>query len=90
MNENEAMTEIYNRANIPIWKSYVWYNDKCFFVSTIERTYDTYEGESRGNETLVWKYDWDKRERGEWLGQGDNHIDTCTTLIKTGLLHEDT
>ena len=43
-----------------IWKSYVWHDGKCYFVSTIERTYDTYAGSTRGQETLVWEYDWEK------------------------------
>lgn len=58
---------------IPIWKSYVWHHEICFFVSTIERDYDTYEGLMRGQETMVWRYDWDKRER-----IGDLILQVCT------------
>ena len=76
------------RPNRPIWKSYVWHNEKCFFVSTIERNFDTSEGSVRGQETLVWEYDWDKRERGELLHQAGHaveHQQICRCLIAEGL-----
>ncbi len=74
--------------NKPIWKSYVRHDDKCYFVSTIERTYDTYTGRTtRGQETLVWEYDWDKGERGEMLHQAGrigDHQEICRSLINEG------
>lgn len=72
----------------PIWKSYVFFENKCFFVSTIERDYETIEGTTRGQETLVWAYDWEKRERiGEILYHGGHIVDhqaTCRCLINWG------
>lgn len=64
----------------PVCKSYVWYRDKCFFVSTIERNYDTYEGTIRGFETLVWDYDWVNTKRGELIYQAggiQDHQQIC-------------
>lgn len=52
-------------------KTYVWHKAQCFFVSTIERESSAMEGPRRFNETLVWLYDWDKRERGEWIYQDE-------------------
>ena len=73
----------------PIWKSYVFHNNKCFFVSTIERDYETFAGILRGQETFVWKYDWDKRVRLgiEILHQGGricDHQAVCRCLINWG------
>jgi hypothetical protein len=70
-----------------IWQSFVWYEEKCFFVSTIERDFDTYEGTVRGDETMAWEYDWDKKERGKWIGQSGGVLDhqaTCRCLIAFG------
>ena len=70
-----------------IWKSYVWHEEKCFFVSTIEREYDTYEGTMRGQETLAWIYDWEKSERGELIRQAGHicdHQAICRCLINYG------
>lgn len=72
-----------------VWKSYVWHNDKCFFVSTIERTYDTYAGETRGCETLVWEYDHDIGERGQQIGHMggiEDHQRICRCLIAEGVM----
>ena len=76
----------------PIWISYVFHNDKCFFVSTIERTFDTCEGSVRGQETLVWEYDRDKRERGALLhhaGHVVDHQQICRCLIAEGLFPDE-
>jgi hypothetical protein len=76
----------------PIWKSYVWHDGKCYFVSTIERTYDTYQGSMRGQETIVWAYDWDKGERGEMLHQAGHvgdHQQICRCLIAEGLIPDE-
>jgi hypothetical protein len=74
----------------PVWKSHVWGpTGQCYFVSTIERTFDTAIGSLRGLETIVWLYDWDKRERGQMLHQADglqDHQDICRCLIAKGIL----
>lgn len=75
------------RQNKEVWKSYVWHDDKCFFVSTIERTFDTYAGSVRGMETLTWEYDWNTGTRGKWIGQSGgigDHYATCQCLILFG------
>ena len=80
------------RPNVSVWKSYVWHKDKCFFVSTIERTYDTYAGTTRGHETIVWSYDWKKYERGEMLHQAGgvhDHQQICRCLIAEGLFPDE-
>jgi hypothetical protein len=78
--------------NIAIWKSYVYHGDKCWFVSTIERNYDTAVGVIRGKETLVWNYDEEKRERGKLIHQAEglrDHQDICRELIRNGSLPTD-
>jgi hypothetical protein len=50
-----------------VLKSYVWHKGQCFFVSTIERDSSAMLGPRRFNETMVWKYDWDKRARDEHI-----------------------
>lgn len=60
-----------------IIKTHVWHGDQCFFVSTIERDSSAAECQSRYNETMVWTYDWDKRERGEIIWQDE----TCRGSI---------
>jgi hypothetical protein len=77
--------------NTPLIKSYAWHGDKCFFVSTIERTYETYVGEIRGVETLVWDFEWDARKRGDLIGQSDErngHEGICRCLIDTGEMRD--
>ena len=77
-------------ANKTIWQSYVWYEDKCFFVSTIERNFDTYEGTMRGMETLVWEYDFETRKRGKIIYQAGgvhDHQSVCRCLIAIGMVH---
>lgn len=76
----------------PIWKSYVWHNGKCYFVSTIERTYDTAAGSMRGLETIVWKYDWEKAERGSMIHQSGGVIDhqqICRCLVAEGMIPDE-
>lgn len=70
-----------------IWKSYVWHENKCWFVSTIERDYETYEGIHRGQETIAWEYDWETSKRGKMVGQGGHicdHQAICRCLINWG------
>lgn len=79
--------------NNTVWQSYVWHKDKCFFVSTIERDFDTCEGTVRGQETLTWEYDLNEHKRGEWIGRSGgilDHQETCRCLIAYGeILSED-
>lgn len=73
--------------NKHVWKSYVWHEDKCFFVSTIKRTYETYDGESRDFETLVREYDYAARELGRIVYQASgltDHNEICRSVIATG------
>ena len=70
-----------------IWQSYVYHEDKCWFVSTIMRGYDTYAGVTRGMETLVWEYDDKERKRGKLVGHMGgvrDHQSICRCLIATG------
>ena len=76
-------------------KSYVWNEDKCFFVSTIERESSAVACPGRYNETIIWAYDWDKRIRGEMLyqlegakGSIKRHIMACEALFKNGTIEE--
>ncbi len=81
-----------NRPDVPVWKSYVWHKDKCFFVSTIERTFETAAGSTRGHETLVWDYHWEKHECGKLLHQAggiSDHKQICHCLIAEGLLPDE-
>jgi hypothetical protein len=77
-----------DEPNIPIWKSHVWHGEKCFFVSTIERTYDTFGGLGRGMVTVTWwECDWEKRERGKLIHQGGggfDHQTICRCVIANG------
>lgn len=76
----------------PIWKSYVWHDGKCYFVSTIERTFDVYGGTIRGQETIVWEYDWEKGERGKMIHQAGHvgdHQQICRCLIAEGLVPDE-
>lgn len=79
-----------------IIKTYVWYKDKCFFASTIERDSSAIGGPQRYNETLVWEYFWEKNERGKILYQGEDskgsihtHQKIVDLLYKTGRVEED-
>lgn len=70
-----------------IWKSYVWHGKKCYFVSTIERDYVTYAGRTRGQETIVWEYNWETNDRGKMIFQGGgicDHQAICRSLIAYG------
>jgi hypothetical protein len=69
-------------AQQKVWKSFVWFKDECFEVSTIE-FYGEYE-------TIVWEIKMD--EINPMLGLYENssleeHLRLCMSLIKTGKLH---
>lgn len=70
------------------WQSYVFHEDKAFFVSTIRRDYETYGGIVWGDETLVWEWDPESKKRGKLLYQVDDHADCCEQLIRTGKYEE--
>jgi hypothetical protein len=73
-------------------QSYVWYGDACFFVSTINR--ESSAALAQGAvyaETMVWRYDYVERERGEFLGQAEGangsirmHLDVCRCIYESG------
>jgi hypothetical protein len=75
-------------------QSYVWHDDKCFFVSTINR--ESSAALAYGKiyaETMIWEYDYDKRERGELIGQDEDvensietHNEVCREIHKNGIL----
>lgn len=68
-------------------QSFVWYIDKCFLVSTIERDSSAAIGPVRYNETIVWKYHFDDARRGEMIyvtgdrsGCLSRHFSICQEL----------
>lgn len=77
--------------NKKVIKSYVWYDDKCFFVSTIERDSSAVLGLDRYYETIAWEFNWDDQRRGNIVaidgsGCGDlrAHFEMCKRLHETG------
>jgi len=75
-----------------IIKSYVWYGDKCFYVSTIERDSSSMLGPDRYNETIAWEYDWETSTRNEQIGMDGGpqgsitaHLQMCQRLHDTGV-----
>ncbi len=71
-------------SNDRVIKTYVWHEGACFFVSTIERDSSAMEGPRRFNETLVWRYDWDRRElRGGICFQADAPLGSIVVHQRT-------
>ncbi len=73
----------------PILKTHVYFKDKVFFVSTINRSYGGYLG--RGLETLAWECDPKTLVRGKWIFQGsgfNEHFDVCRQLANDGKIKE--
>lgn len=77
-------------------KSYVWYEDKCFFISTINRDSSAMYGPRRFAETIIWAYDWEKRERlqildtfGDSEGRVSKHLNICKQISETGEYFDD-
>lgn len=72
--------------NKPLIHTTVWHQNSpaCFWVSTIERSYCTCIGETRGEETLVWEFDPENQKRGNLIWQG-GHI--CDHLAIVRFLH---
>lgn len=80
-----------HEPNIPILKTHVYYENRVFFVSTIERTFDTYAGSMRGEETLAWAVNPKTLEKGKWIYQGgglNDHFDVCRQLANSGEIEE--
>lgn len=88
----QVMPREEERINRPIWQSYVYGPDgKCFFISTIERTFDipAAGGSVRGLETIAWECDLKTKERGRMIFHGEglmDHMNACRGLIKIGRL----
>lgn len=79
--------------NQRVIKSYVWHGEDCFFVSTIERDSSAAADPGRYNETIVWRYDWDKGKTAAMIYQRDcvrrsigQHLKICQELFDTGEL----
>lgn len=83
--------------NTVIITSYVFFEDKCFYVSTIER--DTSAVAAYGmhyNETIVWEFDVVKHMMGKMLYQDEDmrgsirvHQKMCKELYETGKIQEE-
>jgi hypothetical protein len=84
-------------TNDSVIKSYVWHGDRCFFVSTIERTSSAVACQSRYNETVVWAFDWAANLRGGMLHQDSDakgsirtHQKVCGDFFAHGKPSEET
>lgn len=80
------------KANERLAKSYIWYGDQCYFVSTIDRQSSAAYAPGVYAETMVWKFDWDKNLRGEIVHQDEGsqgsiktHLEICAILHRDGL-----
>lgn len=78
------------KSDEPLIQSYVWFKDKCFYVSTIDRDCSSMQG-GRYAETIVWEWDWETRTRGDHVEQGYGicgsiyrHIEFCKLLHTFG------
>jgi len=77
----------------PHIQSYLWHDEDCFMVSTMNRgSSSPLAYGATYAETLVWEFDWDKRERGAlvWQDEGptgsiSKHIAICGALYKGGI-----
>ena len=72
-------------------QSYVWHKSGAWFVSTIERDYDTYVGVVHGPETMVWEWDPATKQRGDSIihhgDEGlDGHLRICRALAADGVV----
>ena len=73
-------------------QSYVFHNEKRYFVSTIERDSSAMAYPSRYNETIVWEWKEGEAERGEMLLQDEDikgsikkHLEICSNIYKNGI-----
>jgi len=80
-----------------IIQSYVHKDDKCFFVSTINRLSSAMlNAEWIYAETMVWNWDEGKHDRGELIWQGEDvkdgtntHFRACKSLLEAGVIGDD-
>lgn len=80
-----------------VMQSYVWHEDKCFFVSTINRASSAAIAyEHIYAETMVWTWDAERAERGELVWQGEDikggistHLLACKNLHEFGAIKDD-
>lgn len=78
------------QPNKTLIASYVHHEDRCFFVSTIDRNSSAMTG-GRYAETLVWEYDWAVKTCGKLVGQDEGpegsikkHLEMCQRLLESG------
>jgi len=74
-----------------ILQSYAFYNEKCFFISTILRQYSSNYLNLNGHETHVFEFDIEKKELGKLIYEGsevDDHFNIFKDLIETGRIGE--
>ena len=79
--------------NEPLIKTYIWHDDRCFFVSTIGRDLSAAELPLlRFAETIAWRFDWAENKRLESVaeegaslrGAFDSHMEVCRQLRDKG------
>ena len=71
-------------------QSYVYYQDKVYFVSTIERDSSALLNPCRYNETIVWEFKDNKKgemlmQEGDCQGSIEMHNIICTEIYKNGV-----
>lgn len=78
-------------ATGPLMKSYVWYKDRVFFVSTINRESSAMYNPAIYAETMVWECDPKDLKRDAILHQDEaprgsihSHIEVCIRIATTG------
>ena len=81
-------SELFEDVNKPVMKSYVYYKDRCFFVSTIDRRFITVHGSMRGEETMVWEVNPETYKRHDKIlyheGGVIDHLEICKQLRRKG------
>lgn len=78
------------KPDLKLCHSFVYFEDKCFYVSTINRDSSAMTG-GRYAETIVWEYDEATKKRGVILTQGEasegslhTHSKFCQLIVSTG------
>jgi hypothetical protein len=82
--------------NTTLIQSYVFLNDKAYFVSTINRECSSPAAYGQMYaETLVWMWNPETKERGPMVWQGEDvfnnirtHVEVCQRIYATGLPDE--
>lgn len=77
--------------NETVIQSFVWHNNKRYFISTIERDCSSLNVQTRYNETIVWDWPVGQEQRGTMLfmdediaGSISNHISICNRVYSSG------